>query len=124
MSRELDEILQTLELAFRWIARLPDGRDPTTATCAYVPADVYEQIAEALEADREDDRDKWLHQRWSYENRAEVAERGHKAALARDFKQRDEIKALRAALEMIYTKSRDRHAAAVAWEALQRWQTR
>lgn len=34
---------------------------------------------EELEAERET----WMRQRWSYQNRAEVAERGHKAALAR-----------------------------------------
>jgi HPt (histidine-containing phosphotransfer) domain-containing protein len=53
-----------------------------------------EQENDGLRAEKET----WLAQRWSFQTRAEVAERGHKAALARDFQQRDEIKQLRAAL--------------------------
>ena len=41
---------EALELAFRWIAKLPEGRQDSTATCAYVPADVYERIKAALDA--------------------------------------------------------------------------
>ena len=53
-------------------------------------------VARVTEAEERENA--WLRQRWGYQNRAEVAERGHKAALARDFAQRDEIKHLRAAL--------------------------
>jgi DNA repair exonuclease SbcCD ATPase subunit len=48
-----------------------------------------------------EEREQLLKQRWSKENRAEVAERGHKAALARDFEQRDTIKVLRAEVERL-----------------------
>lgn len=48
-----------------------------------------------------DERDGLLSQRWSHQNRAEVAERGHKASQARDFEQRDQIAALRAGIEHV-----------------------
>ena len=49
--RELvNQRYDALELAFRWIAKLPEGRPDSTATCAYVPADVYERIKAALDA--------------------------------------------------------------------------
>ena len=38
-------------------------------------------------------------QRWSHQNRAEVAERGHRASQARDFEQRAELAALRVELQ-------------------------
>jgi hypothetical protein len=37
-----------LELAFRWIACLPEGRSSSQATCAFVPQDVYDRIAAAM----------------------------------------------------------------------------
>jgi hypothetical protein len=51
------------------------------------------------------ERDGLLSQRWSNQNRAEVAERGHQAASARDFEQREQIKGLRAAIEHVVNDS-------------------
>lgn len=49
----------------------------------------------------EAERDGLLRQRWSHQNRAEVAERGHGASQARDFAQRETIKVLLKELETI-----------------------
>jgi len=42
-----DPWFAALEEAFSWIAPLPDGRDDSTATCAYVPREVYARIERA-----------------------------------------------------------------------------
>ncbi len=41
---------EALALAFNWIACQPEGREPSEATCAYVPPDVYEQIKTTIES--------------------------------------------------------------------------
>lgn len=39
---------EALDLAFRWIACQLPGREPSEATCAWVPDDVYSRIESAL----------------------------------------------------------------------------
>lgn len=53
MCQERDDARRGLALAFRWIAKQPDGRESSEATCAYVPPEVYEQLAAAVERTQE-----------------------------------------------------------------------
>lgn len=47
-ERERDTLRAAMTGASSWIARLPEGRPASQATCAYVPVDVYERIESAL----------------------------------------------------------------------------
>ncbi len=67
--------------------------------------DFYVEVCQSDLAALIAERDGLLSQRWSHQNRAEVAERGHRASQARDFEQRDRIKSLRTAIEHVVNDS-------------------
>jgi hypothetical protein len=46
-TERLDPV-DALRVAFSWIGPLPECRPDSTATCAYVPREVYERLKEAL----------------------------------------------------------------------------
>lgn len=44
----VEELQAALSKAFGWIARMPDDGTNRRPTCAYIPGDVYDLLAEAL----------------------------------------------------------------------------